>query len=415
MIINKAFKVRIYPNKEQINLINQTLGSCRALFNMMLFERKEVYEKLKNNKRLLYEHKYKTEKDYKKEYEWMRSVDSISLQQARIDLSNAYSNFFKSLSGKIKSKSKFPKFKRKKDKRSYRTVSTNNNIKVDFDNNIIILPKIGGIKYRDKRYNFKGIIKSATVSLTPTGKYFVSILFEQEIETKDLILNKIPKAKVLGLDMSLNNFFVDNNGNSPVFEKLFRNTQPKLKKFQRRASKKVLGSKNWYKSIQKVNLIHEKISNKRKDFTHKLSTNLIRNYDVIVVEYLNLKGISQCLNLGKSLMDLGYSEFIRQLDYKSVWNSKLLVKADKWFASSKLCSVCGYKYSELQLSEREWKCPNCGINHNRDTNAGNNLKQFGLKFLGLDKSEVKPMEFKTSGSEVILNKSLNDEVGSPNL
>lgn len=211
--------------------------------------------------------------------------------------------------------------------------------------------------------------------------------------------------------MSLANLFVDNNGNSPEYVRLFRSYENDLKKFQRRLSKKKLYSKNWYKANHKVNLIYEKIANKRKDFTHKTSNNIISNYDVIVVEDLNLKAMSQCLKLGKSISDLGYGEFLRQLEYKCDWNSKLFLRADKWFASSKTCSYCGYKYKELSLSEREWVCPSCGTKIDRDVNAGINLRNWGLVILGLDKPELKPVEFKTPGLEKS-NLSLNSEAGS---
>lgn len=408
----KAFKIRIYPNQKQQELINKTLGCSRFIFNQMLSERKTVYEKLKDDKRKLYEYKYKTEKQYKEEFDWLSEIDSMALQQARVDLYNAYSNFFRSLKKLRKGEAiGFPKFKKKKDKTSYRTMTTNNNIKVDFENKKVKLPKLGWINYRDKRKNIEGGIKQATVSKTSTGNYFVSVLFETEIETKTVVVNNIPKDKVIGLDCSMSNFFVDNNGNSPAYKRIFRNSQKELKKFQRRLSKKKLYSKNWYKANHKVNLIHEAITNKRKDFTHKLSTGLVRNYDVIVVEDLNLKAMSQCLNLGKSIMDLGYSEFLRQLEYKCDWNSKLFFKADKWFASSKTCSYCGFKYKDLTLSEREWTCPSCGKVIDRDKNAGLNLRNWGLNILELGQLELKPMEFKTSDLEKS-ELSLNYEVGS---
>ena len=390
--ILKAFKVRIYPNKSQKELIDKTLGCSRFIFNQMLAEKIQVYEEFKEDKEKLYNFKYKTEKEYKENFEFLREVDSMSLQQARIDLSNAYSNFFKSVSGKRKGlKVGFPKFKKKKGKSSYRTVQ---NIKVDFGTKKIKLPKLDWLSFRDKRVSFDGNIKSATVSRSSTGKYFVSVLFEQEIEDREKKILK-SKDKILGLDMSLDKFFVDSNGESPDFEKLFRKSQKDLKKFQRRLSKKKLYSKNWYKSNFKVNLVSEKVANKRKDFTQKLSTKLVKEYDVIVIEDLNLKAMSQCLNLGKSTMDLGFGEFVKQLKYKAEWFSKTIVEADKWFPSSKLCNVCGYKYKDLQLSERSWTCPSCETFHDRDWNAGKNLKKFGLNILGLGQPNVKPVESRT--------------------
>jgi putative transposase len=417
-IIHKALKVRIYPTQKQQEVLNKTLGSCRALYNMMLFERIQTYDSWKasgEDVRVLYEHKYKTEKQYKEEYEWLKdSVDSQALQQARINLSMAYQNFFKSLKGQRKgTKSGFPKFKKKRTGSSYRTTMTNNNIQIDFESKKMKLPKVGWLNFRDKRNSFKGIIKSATVSRTPTGKYFVSLLFEQELILDGVEISNELKSKTIGLDASLKSFFVDSNGNSPAYERLYRKYEPLLKKAQRRLSKKKKGSKNWYKALHRVNLIHEKITNKRRDFTHKLSTELVRNNQVIVVEHLSLKGMSQALNLGKSVMDLGYSEFVKQLSYKSLWNNKTFIQADKWFASSKTCSICGYKNKDLQLSDRDWKCPNCGTGHDRDQNAGINLKNYGLKELGLvpeGLGEFKPVESKTSVSTSV-ELSLDVEAG----
>lgn len=392
-VINKAFKVRIYPNLEQQTQINKTLGSCRALYNMMLFEHKQVYEKLKDSKRELYDYKYKTEKEYKQEFEWMKEADSQALQQARIDMIGAYSKFFKGLSKKYKQSYGFPKFKKKKNESSYRTTMTSpKTIEVDFNKNKIKLPKIGWVKFRDRRTSFKGKIKSATVRRTATGKYFVSVLFEQELELEGFMLDSINESQVIGLDASLENFFVDQNGNSPAYERLYRKFEPRLKKLQRQVSKKKKGSNNQKKAQMRVNKIHEKIANKRKDFTHKLSKDLTRKYQVIVAEHLSLKGMSQALKLGKSVMDLGYSEFIRQLQYKSLWNNKLFIQADKWFASSKTCSICGFINKNLQLSDRSWICPNCGENHDRDTNAGQNLQKYGMIEVGLVEPDFKPVE-----------------------
>lgn len=398
--IHKALKVRIYPTQKQQEVLNKTLGSCRALYNMMLCERIETYNSWKESgedKIALFQHKYKTEKEYKEEFEWLREADAVSLQQARVNLSNAYQNFFKSLKGVKKGqKVGFPKYKKKKIGSSYRTVNNNNGIEVDFKNKKVKLPKAGWLNFRDKRNEFDGIIKSATVSRTSTGKYFVSILFEQELVLGGIEISDELKAKTIGLDMSLENLFVNSNGNSPAYERLYRKYEPLLKKAQKKMSKKKKGSKNWYKALHKVSLIHEKISNKRKDFTHKLSTELVRDNTIIVVENLSLEGMSQALNLGKSVMDLGYSEFVRQLQYKSLWSNRMLIQADKWFASSKTCSTCGFVKKDLLLQEREWDCPNCSSHHNRDHNAGINLKNYGLEFLGLGQPEVKTVKTKAS-------------------
>ena len=209
-------------------------------------------------------------------------------------------------------------------------------------------------------------------------------VIEQELELKGTEISETLKAKTIGLDMSCESFFVDDKGNSPAYESLYRKYEPKLKKAQRKMSKKKVGSKNWYKALHKVCLIHEVIANKRRDFTHKLSTELVRNNDVIIVEHLSLQNMSQALNLGKSVMDLGYSEFIRQLKYKALWQNKILIQANQWFASSKTCSICGYRNKSLQLSDREWICPNCGTFHNRDQNAAINLKNYGLREIGLE-------------------------------
>lgn len=391
--IHRALKIRLYPNKEQETQILKTLGSCRFLYNQMLAERIQTYDEWKasgKDVRKLYEHQYKTEKQYKQEFEWLSEVDSISLQQSRIDLSMAYQNFFRSLKGKRKGKSGFPKFHKKGQKDSYRTLNLGTTIAINYETRKVKLPKLGWINYRDLRKNIKGAIKQATISRTKTGKYFVSILFEQELELEGVEINQGLKTK--GLDMNLSSFYVDDQGNSPAYEHIYRKNEPRLKRLQRKVSKKQKGSKNREKAQLRVNRVFEKITNSRKDFSQKLSTKLIRENDVIVVESLNLRAMAQCLNLGKSVNDLGYGEFLRQLQYKALWNNKILIEADKWFASSKTCSKCGYVHKNLQLQDRVFNCPSCGFEIDRDQNAGINLKNYGLKELGLGQPESKPVE-----------------------
>ena len=393
--IHRALKVRLYPNKKQETQILKTLGSCRFLYNQMLAERIQTYEKLKDqeDKQVLWNHAYKTEVEYKTEFEWMREVDATALQQSRADLVAAYQNFFRSLSGKRKGKSGFPKFHKRGRKDSYRAINNNNGIEIDYDKSKVKLPKLGWISFRDSNRKYCGKIKNATVSCSKTGKYFVSVLYEQELELQGVLVTKDLKTK--GLDMSLSNFFVDDEGNSPAYERIFRKYQPRLTHYQRKCAKKKKGSNNRKKAQLRVNRIYERIANSRKNFAHQLSAKLIRENDVIVVESLNLKAMAQCLNLGKSINDLGYGEFLTQLKYKSLWNNKVLIQADKWFASSKTCSKCGFVHKSLQLSDRTFVCPGCGFEIGRDHNAGINLKHYGLKELGLvpqELREFKPVE-----------------------
>jgi len=219
---HKALKVRIYPTLHQKTLIDKTLGSCRALYNMMLHERIAFFEENKEDRRVINGHKYKTEKEYKVEFDWMKEVDAVALQQSRIDLSHAYSNFFKSLKGARKGQNVgFPKYKKKKTGSSYRSVVSNNSVDVNFDVKKIKLPKVGWVSFRDKRDSTEGRIKSVTVSRSPTGKYFASVHFETEGEEVEKKTVTDPK-KVIGLDMALGTFYIDHEGNTPGFT---RNTR----------------------------------------------------------------------------------------------------------------------------------------------------------------------------------------------
>ncbi|MGD9678146.1 MAG: RNA-guided endonuclease TnpB family protein [Vulcanibacillus sp.] len=394
---NKAFKVRIYPTQKQKSFIDKTLGCTRFIYNQMLGERIQTCEELKDDRRKLYDFKYKTEKDYKQEFDFLKEADAKALQQSRIDLSHAYTNFFNSLKGKRKGeKVGFPKFKKRKNGSSYRTINCNNytDIQVSFDNSKIKLPKVGWIKFSDGRTELNGLIKSATVSKTCTGKYFVSILYEYDFEYEGMELTD--DLKIKGLDCSLSNFYVDELGNSPDYVKRYRKYEKKLAKAQRRVSRKQKGSKNRHKAQMKVNKIHEKISSERDDFVQKLSTKLANENDVIVVENLSIKGIAKAMNFGKSMNDLGYSKFLHCLEYKMLDRNKLFVRADRFFASSKTCSYCGYVKKDLTLSDIEWECPSCKTKHNRDRNAGQNLVNYGFNFLGLMKPEVTPLEIKAS-------------------
>ena len=379
--ILKTYKFRLYPNKEQEILLHKTFGCTRFIYNKMLAERQEVYFNLKDDKEKLYSHKYTTEKEYKQEFEWLKEVDSVALQQSRVDLEMAYRNFFKSISGKRKGKRiGFPKFKSKKtNKHTYRTVNVNNNIDIVFENKRLKLPKLKWVKYSDDR-TFEGIIKNVTVEKTPTGKYFACILVEEYIDTKIHQVNY--NSKPVGLDYDSKNLFTSNENQISGYPKFYRLYEKKLTKEQRILSRKEKGSNRRNKQRIKVARVHEKISNSRKDFQQKLSTKLVKEYDIIGIETLNMQAMSQCLNLGKSTLDNAWGSFVNMLEYKCDWYGKHLVFADKWYASTKTCSNCGYKNTELTLSDREWDCPICKAHHHRDVNAGINLMNLAVNTVG---------------------------------
>lgn len=378
MIVSKTFKLRLYPTDAQRAMINNNIVACRFLYNTMLKERMGIYELLKDDKEALYSHKYKTEKQYKEEFEFLKEVDSTSLQQSRIDLTRAYSNFFRSLQNG-KGAGGFPKFHKKGVKDSYR-VMNNGSIKMDFKKRKIRMPKMGWIKFRDDRVFDQSLISSVTISKTRTNKYCASVLCRFEISD----IEKIKYSDdliVRGLDMSMDKFYVDNEGNHPEYYKQYRINQKRLAYLQKQVSKKVKGSANRKKAQLRVDKLYEKIANSRKDFVEKLSRKLVNENDVIVIESLNMKAMSQCLNLGKSVNDLALGMFVNRIEQKMFATNKILIKADRFFASSQICYICGYRNRSLTLKDREWDCPVCGSHLMRDENAGQNLKQYGINFL----------------------------------
>ena len=368
---NKAYKFRLYPTKQKEDLINKTFGCCRFIFNAMLDERINVYEQLKDDKESLYSYKYKTEKQFKEEYEWLKEVDSIALQQSRRCLEASYKNFFVG-----KGKVGFPKFKSKKNNNfSYTTINQKGTIKLSDDFKYIKLPKLDYVRIKcHRQIQNNEIIKSATISKNPSGKYYISILVEYEFEHPQPILSK---QNSLGLDYSSNNFYVDSQGNEANYPRYFRLLEDKLAREQRKLSNMQKGSKNRDKQRIKVAKIYEHISNCRKDFCHKLSKKLADKYDYICLEDINLHWLAQTLHLGKSTNDNGFGMFRQFLFYKMLEKGKQLIKIDKWFPSSKMCHVCGCINHDLKLSDRIWTC-SCGEILNRDINAAINIKNVGL-------------------------------------
>lgn len=362
--MNKAFKYRLYPTKEQQELFAKTFGCVRFIYNKMLSDKMEYYKETKqelNN----------TPAQYKKEFEWLKEVDSLALANAQMNLQSAYNNFFRN------TKVGFPKFKSKKHTKN--TYTTNNqNGTVSINDNHIKLPKVGNVKMVYHRiipadYN----IKSATISLTSSGKYYVSVLTEYQTNIPTI---KLDKDNSLGLDYSSHSFYVDSQGKEANYPKFYRNTQQKLAKEQRKLSHMKYGSNNYLKQKLRVAKISEHISSQRKDWLHKLSTELSNKYDYVCVEDLNMKNMSQSLKLGKSTMDNGFGMFKTFLQYKLYDRGKQFVVIDKWFPSSKMCRFCGTVNADLRLSDRIWTCA-CGKTLNRDENAAINILNVGLSMV----------------------------------
>ncbi|MDR6998969.1 RNA-guided endonuclease TnpB family protein [Neobacillus niacini] len=379
-----GLKLRMEPNKKQKEQIHQTAGCSRFAFNFYLGERKEVYRltnetlsvgDFKKSFNVLKEHPM---------FNWLKKADKFALETAMESVEDAFQRFFKGQNG-------FPKFKSKhKSEKGYTTKETNGNIKLDIQNQMVQLPKLGKVKIRlSKKHckmfqenGLKGKIKTATIKYHSSGQYYVSLKIEEIIDLPETVdFSTVSEDKIIGLDLGLNHFYIDSNGKKVDNPKFLKTKLKKLAKLQRQLKNKKIGSSNYKKLQQKISKLHLHIANMRKDFLHKESRKLVNENQVIVLEDLNVKGMIKNKKLACSIADVSWSMFKTFVSYKADWANKKVIPVDRFFASSKQCNGCHEKNTMLSLSDRDWVCPNCGTKHDRDVNAAKNIKEEGIRIL----------------------------------
>lgn len=366
MVITRAYKIRLYPNKSQRTFFNKTFGCCRVIYNEMLWNLQESY---KNG---ITVNKCKLFKVIKSKYNWIKNADSQGLCNTYQDLNSAYNNFFSK-------RAKLPKFKKKKDKNSYRNGMMQKTIEKLIPNkNHIKIPKAGLVEFRED-YNFQNLgikkIYNITIEKSKTNKYYCSICVDVEQEEYK------HTGEVIGIDLGIKDLVIDSNGNKYENPKYLNKIEKKIKHLNRLYSKKIKGSKNQEKVRLKLAVAHEKLCNKRKDNLHKITTKLIKENDVICIENLNIKGMTKNHHLAKAIQDASFGTLVSMLKYKAIWHNRQIIEIGRFYPSSKLCHCCGHKMDYMGLEVREWSCPNCGEHHDRDINAAINIMKEGLKIL----------------------------------
>ena len=366
---NRAYRYRLYPDKEQAEQIIKTVGCCRYIYNTFLDKRITAYKE--TGRMPDYGSLCKELVSLKKGLLWLKEADSIALQQAVRNLDAAYENFFAG-------RARFPKFKSKRRSRcSYRTVCVNGNVRVEDD--CVILPKLGRVRAAVSRKAPEGWrLTSATVSADRDGTYHVSCLYEYK---EDPVHRSLSEEHAVGLDYKSDGLYVSSEGKTCGSPKYFRRAQEKLRHEQRKLRHKKKGSRNREKQLRRVAKVHRHIADQRKDFLHKESLLTAKAYDIVCVEDLDMKAVSnRGFGNGKATMDNGWGMFLRMLEYKLRDCGGVLIRVDRWYPSSQLCHICGHREPSVKdLRIRKWTCPECGAVHDRDVNAAVNLLREGLR------------------------------------
>lgn len=366
----RAYRFRLYPDCKQKEMFHKTFGCCRFVYNHMLADRMEMYKKTGKMKRI-------TPASYKTTYPWLKDVDSLALANEQLHLEAAYKNYFS------REKAGHPKFKSKhRSRKSYTSNVVNGNIRIEAGK--LRLPKVGHVKIRCHRgipENY--ILKSVTVSMEPSGKYYASLLFEYSVRENQACGRKKADAdrlNILGIDFAMRGMAVFSDGSRADYPMYYREAGKRLAREQRRLSKCRRGSHNYEKQKKRVARYHEKVRNQRRDYLHKMSRKIVDAYDAVIVEDINMQAMSQCLQFGKSVMDDSYGMFREMLRYKLQDQGKEYIVVDRFFPSSKKCSCCGSVKKELRLDERTYRCE-CGNCMDRDVNAAVNIREEGRRLL----------------------------------
>jgi len=369
MTVTRGIDIRLYPNKGQAVFINKMIGGVRVMYNAVLYRKQKYYSEHKESLKI-------KPTDLYDEFHWMRELDSQGLCNAFQDLNKAYTNWFNSMSKKTKQCSKEPKYKAKSHSGSYRNAMCLKEVYELFRNDKICLPKLKLVSFKANiDLNRIKKIYNVTIKKTNTNKYFCSICCDYEVTKYEQTGNCI------GLDLGIKDLIITSDGTKYENKKFIKNSEKKIKHLQRNYSRKEKGSKNQEKARLKLAIAHEKLGNKRKDYLQKLTTSTVKDNSIICIEDLNVKGMMKNHKLAKSIADCSFSMIRSMLDYKCRWYDRKLIVIDRWSPTSKTCSCCGHVMKDWNLGIREWTCPNCHTNHDRDINAAQNILSKGMKIL----------------------------------